>query len=106
MPSHLQEYPVAIEEVEEQPPHQYVCRPVCQGIEVFGNKTENASEDGLKRFLCIQEMLCQIDGDGVHAHNSEEDSPLAPLHYIHNPVEGREEHHGQASRHEDKGTCP
>ena len=68
---HLQEYLLAVEEVEEEPADkdkagfEYYCAP--EWWQVFGKTAQEELVDRLKR----EDALCHIDGYGVHSDNGE-----------------------------------
>ena len=87
MASDFQESVLAVKEVEEQPAHYNVAQVRHHLFHVLGEQTGNAAEEELVGGGEVDHALGKIDGDGVHAHNSENECPLLPSAHVYNRVE-------------------
>ena len=72
---HFQENTLAVEEVEEKPADGDVGCFGEERLRVLGHEGDESVEEPLRCVGEVDEPLTQIDGDGVHADDREEERP-------------------------------
>ena len=95
---HAQEYLVAVEEEENQPPEKHEAHLQQQESPHLRQKPRQPSEDLAAERREAPRPLQKVDRYGVHPDHLEEEAPFRPSAHVNDPVQRAEERERDAAR--------
>ena len=104
--SDLQEDFLSVEEEEYQPAGENVERMPGQLVPIALKPFDDAAEEKSIDSGAVNNPLHHVDGNGIHADDSEEERPTAPASYVDDIIEDGEADKGVAAHGADKGAAP
>ena len=94
---HFQENALLIKHIKEAPAHSDVTHSQHEGTRRFGHQLRQAAKERLVGIRKADEMLRQIDRDGIHADHPEEERPPTMVLHIDDVIEqGKEQRRDSA----------